>query len=68
MSYVIQFLNTSIFTDFMGILDGEGMGTAQYDTLGPLPPVLAGLTLHFAFALYPPWDAVSNPMNVEIIP
>ncbi|MFH2001827.1 MAG: NosD domain-containing protein, partial [Planctomycetota bacterium] len=66
--YVIQSLNTPIFTDFMGNLDGEGMGFAQFDTFGPLPSVLSGLSFSFAYALYPPWDEVSNPLNVKILP
>jgi parallel beta-helix repeat protein len=67
-SYVMLYLNSPAFMDFMGALDGEGMGYAQFDSLVPLSPAYAGLTLSFAYALNTPWDAVSNPMNVEVIP
>ena len=66
---VIQYLNTSTFTNFMGTLNPFGNEVATFDTLGPIMGT-AGFTLCFAYALAPPdaWDFVSNPINVEILP
>lgn len=60
---VINALNTPIFDDFMGVLDGAGAAAATLF----LPPVpgAAGITLHFAYALQP-YNFVSNPVAVEI--
>ena len=53
---------------FLGILDPTGNGAAIFNTLGPMPPGMAGTTMSFAYALNMPWDFVSNPVNIEIIP
>ena len=65
---VLSLLNTPIFSDFMGMLDGAGSGSATYDTLGPLPPGLVGASLYFAYALNNPWDFASNAVAIEIVP
>jgi photosystem II stability/assembly factor-like uncharacterized protein len=65
---VINLLNTPIFYDFMGSLDAAGMAAAKFDTLGPLPSGTAGLTFNFAYALHKPWNFVSNPVPIEIVP
>lgn len=66
---VILFVNTAIFSDFMGSLDGTGFGTAQLDTLGPISPGLVGLKMWYAYPLEgPPWDFMSNPVEIEIVP
>jgi hypothetical protein len=52
----------------MGTLGGTGSASATFDTLGMLPPGSVGLTMHFAYALNKPWDFVSNPVGIEIIP
>jgi hypothetical protein len=59
-------INGPIFQNFMGSLDGTGSATATLN----LPPVpgAAGLTMHYAYALNNPWDFVSNPVAVEIVP
>lgn len=61
---VLMLLNTPVFSNFMGTLDGQGLAQAQLATPGPMPPSVEGLTLHFAFALKNPWDTVSNPAIV----
>ena len=63
---VLNLLNTPAFMHFAGTLDAGGNAIATFDTLGPLPPQAAGLILSFAYALYAPWDFVSNPMNINI--
>jgi len=67
--YVIFLMNSSIFQNFQGVLDSEGNGKAQVNTigLGPLSPGCTGTILYFAYALYYPWDVVSNPVEIEIV-
>ena len=65
---VMSYLNSPLFVDFMKKLDDSGKGTAMFDTLWPLPSGLAGITIRFAYTLNKPWDFVSNPINVEIVP
>jgi hypothetical protein len=63
-------LNTSLFDQFMGVLDASGNGSAKMDTtgLGAVSPGCIGTTLYFAYALYDPWDFASNAVEVEIVP
>ena len=63
---VIQLVNTPIFQNFMGVLDGQGSGAAQLN-LGPVPG-FAGTKLYFAYAMNNPWDFASNPVMIEIVP
>jgi hypothetical protein len=65
--FVARFINTPIFTDFMGALDGNGQAQAQLNTFGPLGPGFVGTELSFAFACDHPWDYVSNPISIEIV-
>jgi hypothetical protein len=66
---VLSLSNTAFFSDFIGTLDGTGQGTAQLNWPGPsLPPGSVGLKLYFAYCLGWPWEYVSNPMEVEIVP
>ena len=64
---VIDFINTPIFWNFMGTLNGSGAANAKFDTLGPITGA-AGLTMNFAYALNSPWNFVSNPVGIEIVP
>jgi hypothetical protein len=64
---VLLFLNTPVFTDFLGKLDGKGEATAQINA-PPLPPGSAGLVLYFAFCLNNPFDFASNPLEIDIVP
>jgi hypothetical protein len=68
--FVIAMMNTSLFSNFMATLDGDGMAKAQMDTLnlGTISPGCIGLTMHFAYALPAPWDFASNAVSVEIVP
>ena len=65
---VIQSLNTPFFENFTGTLDQEGIGYAGINTFKPLPPNAVGLLLHFAYALDKPWDFVSIPVPIKIVP
>jgi hypothetical protein len=64
---VLQYLNFPMFHNFLGSLDDTGLARATFDTLGPIEN-MAGFYMSFAFALNAPWDLVSNPINVEILP
>jgi hypothetical protein len=66
---LLDLVNTPYLLGFMGTLTNkDGSAQAMLDTLGPLPPGTAGVTLHFAYALSEPWDYVSNPVGITIIP
>ena len=63
---VINFLNTAIFFDFFGQLDGNGQAVAIF-TAGPVTGA-TGLEINFAYTMFKPYDFVSNPVSVTIIP
>jgi parallel beta-helix repeat protein/predicted outer membrane repeat protein len=63
---IIPLINTTVFKNFMGTLDGQGSGTAQLNL--PPAPGAAGTTMYFAYALNNPWNFVSNPVGIEIVP
>lgn len=65
---VIDLVNTPFFENFLGQLDSEGSGTATFNTYGPLPAEFVGSTLNFAYALNKPYDFVSNPVAIEVVP
>jgi hypothetical protein len=64
---VIAFMNTAAFTDFMGVLDGSGHGSAQLNAPA-LPPGTTDLLMYFAFCLNNPFDFASNPVAIRVIP
>jgi hypothetical protein len=67
-SVVFLYLNTPLFHDFLGVLDGAGQGSAQLDTGGAMPPGSAGHIMYFAFTLNNPFNYVSNPAKVIVVP
>ena len=67
MQQIRQLLNSPVLPGFMGTLDGEGLSTAQLN-LPPLPPGYVGTIVHFAYALLSPYDYVSNPVAIELVP
>lgn len=62
---VASLLNTPVFLNFMGILDASGSSTAQLNA--PAMP-FSGFTMYYAYALSSPYDYVSNPVEIEILP
>lgn len=36
--------------------------------MGPLPNSMIGVSLYFAYTLYFPYDFVSNPVTIDILP
>jgi hypothetical protein len=63
---VLAFVNTPIFMDFLGTLDGVGEATAVLNTVYALPPGTAGIAMSFAYLLNNPYDFASNPINIEV--
>lgn len=59
-------LNTIVFHNFLGTLDGSGTATAQLN-IPALPPGSAGPVLTFAYCCDAPFDVVSNPVSVEVV-
>jgi len=66
---VLSFLNSPVFVDFLGTLDHLGNATARLE----IPEQLTGIPA-YPFAMYyaccctSPFDFVSNPNRVEIVP
>jgi hypothetical protein len=67
-------VNWSLLTNLLiamgwgtGILDGAGCDVNAL-VFPPLPPAAVGLNMHFAFALYPPFDYTSNAVMIRILP
>jgi hypothetical protein len=56
------------FIGFAGSLDVLGRASAGVSTLGPLPPSLAGLNVHFAYVVLAPLGFVSNPVPLTVVP
>jgi hypothetical protein len=65
--YILLNLNTTLFTDFLGDLDGLGQAGAQLNAPA-LPPELIGVVMTYAYCLNAPFDFVSKPVDVEIVP
>ncbi len=67
---IIPRLNTTPFTNFKGQLDTSGSGTAQFNSMGPLPSGLfpVGTIMDFAYVLQNPYDFASNPISVQVVP
>lgn len=66
-SLVINLLNTPVFANFQGQLDATGSAQATFDTFGPVSGA-TGLIIHFAYTLANPFDFVSRPVPVQIVP
>ncbi|MFH2000602.1 MAG: SBBP repeat-containing protein [Planctomycetota bacterium] len=64
-SFCIDLINSTLFCDFLGTLDGSGNGAAQFNA-PPLPLTLVGQTLHLAYALNKPFDFASNSVGIYL--
>lgn len=62
----MMLLNTPVFAEFLGMLDGRGFATAQM-SVPPLPPGTSGLIMTFAYCCNNPFDFVSEPITIEIV-
>lgn len=63
---VLDLLNTSIFHNFYATLDSEGKGSASFTVVWA--PGSAGLKMYYAYTLMKPYDFVSNPVTVTMVP
>ncbi|MHC4943904.1 MAG: hypothetical protein ACYTG7_12880 [Planctomycetota bacterium] len=64
---VVSLLNTAVFQNFLGALNGAGISAAQLNS-GALDPQFVGINMYYAFCLNAPFDYVSNPVSVRIVP
>ncbi|MHC4942353.1 MAG: DUF7948 domain-containing protein [Planctomycetota bacterium] len=64
---VLLLVNTPLFADFLGVLDSAGDAEAQLNAPS-LPPGFVGTSMYFAYCLSSPFDFVSIPMEIEIVP
>jgi hypothetical protein len=62
----LQLVNTPVLSNFYAQLDTMGDAMA-YMNLPPVPGA-AGVEMVFVFALNNPWDFVSNPWRIDILP
>ena len=63
---VLELVNTSLFQNFMGQVNVNGMGLAKLNA--PPVPGYGGMNMYFAFTLYNPFDYVSNAVAIPIVP
>lgn len=64
---VFAFINTSLFHNFLGLLDANGQKQAQLNTPA-LPPNTVGAILYHAYCMNNPFNYVSNAIEIEVIP
>ncbi|MFH1998332.1 MAG: SBBP repeat-containing protein [Planctomycetota bacterium] len=66
-TYFILFplINTTLFENFLGTFDATGHSTATIHC-GPFP--YYSCNLYFAYTTYNPFDSVSQPIAIEIVP
>ena len=60
-------VNTALFSNFLGSLDGTGFSQAQHNSPA-LDPAFVGAKMYYAFCLYDPFNFRSNVEVVEIVP
>ncbi|MHC4945048.1 MAG: FG-GAP repeat domain-containing protein [Planctomycetota bacterium] len=63
---VLLMINSPVFSNFLGTLDAAGTAFARLNA--PPVPGLAGFTMHYAYCLNNPFDFVSNPVAIEVVP
>jgi len=68
MNIVYHNLNSPIFQDFYGTLNGAGRAIGTLHVKGPLNPGLAGTTVNFAYLLLNPVCFASNAVDVKLVP
>lgn len=66
---VIAYLNSPIFVNFYGVLDGNGNGAAQFNLPAPSGPPHPEIPIWFAYYVKDtPVCPVSNPVQVDVVP
>lgn len=66
--YGLAHLNTPLFDNFAGILDGSGSATATLNAPSITWPGLLGATVDFAWVTMTPSDYASDPAAVLVVP
>lgn len=70
-SYSRNNINSSVFINSSGLLNGAGMATSTFRTPGPVNPTLLGRQIYFAYVLMDsaslPIVYASNPVMVNFI-
>lgn len=61
-------LNTPVFANFAGALNGQGAANATFNLPPFASPSVAGLTLRFAAFTIAPVDIASNAVTLELVP
>lgn len=64
LNLVIGLINTPVFQNFYGTLNGSGRATARF-TVSPFA-LLGYVDIYFAFATMNPWDFASNAVMVRV--
>jgi len=64
--FELTVLGSPLFPNFLGKLDMNGQSWAQVSI--PAFPGSAGITMYFAYCLGSPWEFVSNPVELVIVP
>lgn len=64
---VMSLLNSPVFADFYGMLDNEGFAAAQINA-PTLTPTAVGTVMYYAWCTGKPFDFVSTPVEVTIVP
>ena len=54
--------------NFQGNLDGSGHAAANFNSLGPIDPIMIGLDFSYAYTLYNPFNMASNPVMLPVVP
>lgn len=65
--FIWNLLNSPVFHNFWVNLDASGQNTAQLN-VPPLTPGFVDVKMYYAFCLGKPWEFVSNPVTVVIVP
>jgi hypothetical protein len=64
----LSLVNTPMFANFLGVLDGQGGATATFDVSQPIGGAHVGRQVYFAAVLLAPEDFATNPTPIEIMP
>lgn len=64
---VLEMINSPVFSNFMGTLNGSGQAQAQLNA-PPLSAAYVGLEMDYAFCLNNLFDFASNAKHIEFIP
>ncbi len=67
-TYIMNNSPSAMFYNFVGTFNATGLAFAQFNSLIPIAPTHVGRTLYFAYCTTNPYDFVSIPVEVDVIP